>query len=268
MISVVLATHNEAKNLAACLETVRDWADEIIIADGESTDETVKIGKSFGAKIISTTNKANFHINKQLAMDAASGQLILQLDADEQVDAELAEFIQKLHATLATKNFQPSEGEPVAWWLRRKNFLLQRWLSKGGQYPDPVIRLYLQGKAELPQQDVHEQMRVHGKTATAEGHLLHYSNPRFSDYLRKFNTYTSFKAQQLFEKKLPLTFANSCNYLVWLPITTFFSIYLRHRGYVDGLAGFVFASWSGLHHAFAYLKLWELYELKKLATQT
>lgn len=263
MISVVLATHNEAKNLPSCLKTVQSWADEIIVADGESSDETVQIARRFGAKIISTTNKANFHINKQLAMDAATGELILQLDADEQVDEELAAFIQKLHAQLARTNFQVSPTDPVAWWLRRKNFLLQRWLSKGGQYPDPVIRLYIRGKAELPQQDVHEQMRVHGQTATADGHLLHYSNPHFSDYLRKFNTYTSFKAQQLKEQQLQLNFFNSCKYLFWLPITTFLSLYLRHRGYVDGLAGFVFASWSGLHHALAYLKLWELTELQR-----
>ncbi len=110
-------------------------------------------------------------------------------------------------------------------------------------------------------------MRVHGKTATAEGHFLHYSNPRFSDYLRKFNTYTSFKAQQLFEQKLPISFINSCKHLIYLPSVTFLSLYLRHRGYVDGLAGFVFASWSGLHHAFAYLKLWELYELNRQEKQ-
>lgn len=264
MISVVLATHNEAKNLASCLKAVQTWADEIVIADGESTDETIKIAKTFGAKIINTTNKANFHINKQLAMDAAQGQLVLQLDADEIVDTELAQFIQSLDHALKQHNYQVDPTEPVAWWLKRKNFLLQTWLSKGGQYPDPVIRLYLNGKARLPQKDVHEQMAVDGPTATAEGHLLHYSNPRFSDYLRKFNTYTSFKADQLFEQKLPINFLSAVKFLIILPISTFLSLYLRHRGYVDGLAGFVFASWSGLHHTFAFLKLWEKYELARL----
>ncbi|HCC84086.1 MAG TPA: hypothetical protein DEP87_00140, partial [Candidatus Pacebacteria bacterium] len=262
MISVVLATHNEAKNLPQCLNAVKAWADEIIVADGESTDDTVSIAESYQAKIIFTSNKANFHINKQLAMDAAKFPLVLQLDADEVVDQELAEFIQNLDKTLAAKSYQVDATEPVAWWLKRKNYLLQTWLSKGGQYPDPMIRLYLNGKARLPHRDVHEQMEVDGSTATAQGHLLHQSSPTFSDYLRKFNAYTDFKAHQLKTQNLPINWSNSFNYLIWLPLTTFLKLYLRHRGYVDGLAGLVFASWSGLHHALAYLKLWELYELE------
>jgi len=127
-------------------------------------------------------------------------------------------------------------------------------LSKGGQYPDPVIRLYVNGKAHLPAKDVHEQMEADGETAYAEGHLLHYSNPTFADYLHKFETYTSFKAKQLKEantKVNPITFLN---FVLLKPIITFFMIYLRHKGFVDGWQGFVFAFYSGLHHAVAYLK--------------
>jgi len=268
MISVVLATHNEAKNLPKCLASVKDWVDEIIVVDGESADETVSLAEKLGARVISTTNKANFHINKQLAMDAAKSEIVLQLDADEIVDADLKAAIINLASQLKVQNFKPTPGQPVAWWLKRKNFLLNTWLSKGGQYPDPVIRLYLNGYAKLPQKDVHEQMSVDGPTATLNGHLLHYSNPSFSDYLRKFNTYTSFKAQQLADAKTPLSLKNHWRFFIWLPLTTFLSLYLRHRGYVDGLAGFVFASWSGLHHSLAYLKLWEIYELAKLAQKT
>lgn len=258
MISVVLATHNEAKNLEACLAAVKGWADEIIIADGESTDETVALAKKAGARVISTTNKANFHINKQLAMDAAKGELVLQLDADEIVDEELARFIKETHTKI-------EESKPVAaaWWIKRKNYFLGRALTKGGQYPDPVIRLYQKGKAHLPQKDVHEQMEVDGELGWADGHLLHYSNPSFSDYLRKFDTYTSFKAQQLAEQKLRLSVWNSFNHVVLKPKATFFSLFFRHRGYVDGLPGFVFALFSGLHHLVAYLKLWEIYAQRK-----
>lgn len=250
-ISVVLATYNEAKNLPRCLAAVQSFADEIVVVDGQSSDETTAIAAEFKAKVISTTNKANFHINKQQAIDAATGDLILQLDADEVVDDELAHFI------TAQAQHQPTSETPAAWWIRRKNFFFGRWLSKGGQYPDPVIRLFWAGKARLPMQDVHEQMIVTGKLATAEGHLLHYSNPTFSEYLRKFNTYTSFKADQLLANKTPLSFTNHVRYFFWLPITTFCSLFLRHRGYVDGLAGCIFAVMSGLHHAVSYLKLWE-----------
>jgi glycosyltransferase involved in cell wall biosynthesis len=250
-ISVVLATHNEAKNIRRCLSAVQSFADEIVVVDGESSDDTPALAREFKAKVISTTNKANFHINKQQAIDAATGDLILQLDADEVVDDELATFIQ------AQAQTEPTTAAPAAWWLRRKNFFFGHWLRKGGQYPDPVIRLFWAGKAKLPMRDVHEQMVVMGQTATAEGHLLHYSNPTFSEYLRKFNTYTSFKADQLLAQKTQLSLSNHIRYLFWLPFTTFCSLFLRHRGYVDGLAGLLFAVMSGVHHSVSYLKLWE-----------
>lgn len=255
MISVVLAVHNEAKNLARCLDSVKNFADEIIIVDGESTDETVKIAQKYRAKVIKTTNKPNFHINKQMAMAAAKGELVLQLDADEVVDAELAQFIKQVHQERDNFKTQPVK----AWYLKRKNLFLKRWLAKGGQYPDPVIRLYVNGFARLPQRDVHEQMAVDGEVGWADGHLLHHANPTFEDYLRKWNTYTSFKALQLYEEKVPITLVNTINFILIKPVVTFGSLYFRHRGYVDGLAGFVFAVMSGLHHSMAYLKLWEKY---------
>lgn len=253
MISVVLATYNEGKNLRRCLDSVKSWADEIIVADGNSTDDTVKIAKEFGAKIISTTNKLNFHINKQMAMDKAKGELIFQIDADEVVDAALTKFIKKIESKL--KAGEPTEA---AWWVRRKNLFLGRWLTKGGQYPDPVIRLYLKGKAKLPQKDVHEQMIVDGTTGWAEGHLMHYANPTFADYLRKFNTYTSFRAKLWYEANWSLSVGHFLYCFFWQPTVIFLALFIRHKGFMDGYPGFVFALMSGLHYPVAYLKLWEL----------
>jgi len=261
-LSVVLAVHNEEKNLPKCLDAIKSFADEIIAVDGESTDRTVEIAKKYGARVIATTNKTNFHINKQMAMDAAKGDLVLQLDADEIVDEELAKFIQQIldeDSAVAQENQQFA-----AWWIKRKNWFMGRFLKKGGQYPDPAIRLYRKGKAKLPQKDVHEFMVVDGKVGWAAGHLLHYGTANFAEYLRRFNTYTSFKAQQLYDQKVQITLVNSFIYLKWKPVATFFSIYSRHRGYVDGMAGFTFAAFSGFHHIVAYIKLSEMYEQKKL----
>jgi len=249
-ISVVLATYNEEKNLKMCLDSVVDFADEIVVVDGSSLDKTREIAKEYKAKVIKTTNKPNFHINKQMAMDEATGELVLQLDADEVVDTELKKFILKI---AKYNNLRDS-----AWWLPRKNLFLGKWLMKGGQYPDAVIRLYVSGRAKLPQKDVHEQMVVDGEVGWANGHLLHYSNPSFEDYMRKFNTYTSFKAQQWFDEGMKASFLGSFYYMGFLPLWTFLKLYLRHRGYVDGYPGFVFALMSGLHFTVAYLKLWEL----------
>jgi glycosyltransferase involved in cell wall biosynthesis len=254
MFSVVLATYNEEKNIAKCLQAVKGLADEIIVVDGNSSDRTKEIAENLGAKVFTTTNKQNFHINKQMAMNKAHGQLILQLDADEIIDEELKKFIQKIEITLDKKE----SLEATAWWIKRKNFFCGRFLSKGGQYPDPVIRLYVNGKAHLPAKDVHEQMQVDGQIAYANGHLLHFSNPTLADYLKKFQTYTAFKAQQLAKKELPKNFLTFFNYVFFKPLKTFFSIYLRHKGFVDGWQGFVFAFYSGLHHSVAYFKYLEL----------
>src|SRR3989344_3943752 len=95
-LSVVLATYNEEKNLSTCLESIKDLADEIVIVDGSSSDRTVSIAKKYSAKIKITTNKKNFHINKQMAIDMATCDWILQLDADEQISPELAKEIKSI----------------------------------------------------------------------------------------------------------------------------------------------------------------------------
>lgn len=273
MLSIVLATFNEEKNIKRCLDInlIKKVTNEIIVIDGSSSDETREIARHFGARVIKTTNKSNFHINKQMAMDEAKGDLVLLLDADEVVDDELADFIisvlKKIDLFKSANNTKEKysswfkswqKTNPVAWQIPRKNLFLGSWLKKGGQYPDPSTRLYINGFAKLPQKDVHEQILVDGIIGWANGHLLHYANPTFNDYLRKFNTYTNFKAQQLLDNKLPINLLSALNYIFLKPLITFLQIFFRHRGYVDGIPGFVFALMSGMHHAVAYLKLWEL----------
>jgi glycosyltransferase involved in cell wall biosynthesis len=251
-LSVVLATFNESANIKRCLDAVGSIADEIIVVDGSSTDDTAAIAKQCGAQVIETTNKPIFHINKQMAMDQATGEWVLQLDADEVVDDELVRFI----------NQSLSSTQHDAFWIRRKNWFLGTFLRKGGQYPDPVIRLYRNGKAHLPQKDVHEQMVVDGTIGWADGHLLHYNAPTFSRYITNANRYTSLTAQNMYTKNIRITFVNNLYYLWIKPIHVFGSLFFRHRGYVDGFPGFVFAWFSGLHYALAYMKLGDLYREK------
>lgn len=252
-LSVVLAVYNEEAVLERCLNSAKEIADEIVLVDGHSSDRTVSIAKEFKAKVIQTTNKSNFHINKQMAINAASHPLILQLDADELIDAELLNWLKKLKTSPKASPFD-------AWYIRRKNFFMNRWLSKGGQYPDSVIRLLRIGKARLPMLDVHEQMVVDGETGEAGGHLIHYGNPSLTIYFRKHNTYTTFTANSWYAENTKITFIFVVKQMFFSPTKTFLSIYFRHRGYVDGLPGFVFALLSALHFPVALIKLWELYE--------
>lgn len=253
-LSVVYAVHNEERLLAMSLASIIDLADEVIIVDGESTDRTREIAKKFGAHVIETTNKPIFHINKQMAMDAAKGDWTLQMDADEEIDADMTKHIKKI---LDTKD---QSGLDQAYWLKRKNWFLGRFLTKGGQYPDPVIRFYQTGKAHLPMKTVHEQMEVKGSVGWLDGHLLHYNSPSFSDYLRKANAYTTLTALEWKEKKLPLNWQTTFMKCLWQPALTFTMLYFRHKGFQDGFAGFVFSLFSGLHFPMAYIKYWEMHQ--------
>jgi glycosyltransferase involved in cell wall biosynthesis len=250
-LSVVLAVHNEEACLARCLESVKNTAQEIVVVDGDSKDDSVKIALRFGAVVIKTTNKPIFHINKQMAIDAAQGDWILQMDADEVVDDELIESI-----TTILKQNSPYN----AYRLKRKNYFLGSFLTKGGQYPDCVIRLFKRGKAFLPQLSVHEQMKVEGGVGDLQGHLLHYNAPTFSRYLTNSDRYTSLTAQEMHTDNVPLNMRNDIYYLLVKPMYIFLTLFIRHRGYVDGFPGFIFAFFSGLHVATAYMKLKDLYE--------
>jgi len=245
-LSVALAVYNEEKNLEACLKSIQDIAGEIIVVDGGSVDKTVQIAEKYKAKVIKTSNPPMFHINKQKALDACQGKWILQLDADEIVTEKLKEEIKKI---IGQKK-QAVSG----YYLPRKNYLLGKWLQKGGAYPDCVIRFFKKDKGEFPLESVHEQIRIKGKTGYLKNDLIHLPYPTFSEYIRKANTYTSLTAEKMKENKIKLDFLTSLKYLFIKPLATFFNLFFKHKGFLDGLPGFVWAFFSALHHSIAYIK--------------
>ncbi|MDO8573430.1 MAG: glycosyltransferase family 2 protein [Candidatus Daviesbacteria bacterium] len=250
-ISVVLAVYNEEDNLRNCLESIKDFAWEIVIVDGGSKDKTLDIAKEFGAKIIQTNNPPVFHINKNKAIDASHGDWILQLDADEVVTEDLAEEIERVTS---------SKSDINGYWIPRKNFFLGRYLTKGGQYPDYTLRLYRQGSGRLPAKDVHEQAEVSGKVGYLRNDLLHERDKVFSEYLKRFNRYTDLLASQLKEKGVNVNRISFFSYIFVKPLFWFFKVFVRHKGFMDGFPGFVFAFFSSLRFPVSYLKLWRKYE--------
>ncbi len=244
-ISVVLAVFNEEANLANCLNSIKKLAWETVIVDGGSTDRTQDIAKEFGARIIQTTNPINFHINKNKAVDAAKGDWVVQLDADEVVTEDLATEIKKV-VTL--------KSDIDGYWIPRKNFFLGTFLKKGGQYPDYTLRLYKRGKGRLPAKDVHEQAEVEGKVAYLKNDLLHLRDKHFSQYLMRFNRYTDLLAVQFKASGLKKNLFSFLNYMFIKPQLWFIKAFLRHRGYVDGFPGFIFALFSSFRFPIAYIK--------------
>jgi len=245
-ISVAIITYNEEKNIKDCLESVK-WADEIVVVDDSSQDKTRQIAKEFGVRVIKTAKKTFFDENKNVAIKACLDEWIFLLDADERVTPELAEEIRK-----TVNHWVP--GQPVAYWMPRKNYFLGRFFKKGGQYPDPVIRLFKKGKALFPQDSVHKQLKVDGQTGWLKNDLIHWATPEFSRYLVRERRYATLEALQMMKDKISINPLNWLKYLLFRPKRTFFLLYIRHKGFMDGWQGFVFAFFSGLHHAWSFLK--------------
>lgn len=246
-LSLCLAVFNEEKNLHYPLDSTIDLVDEIIIVDGGSTDQTLKIAKSYGkkVKIINSDNPIMFHKNKQKAIEAAKSDWILQLDADEELSPELKQEI-------SNKTNESNKSNLSAYRLPRKNLFLTRFLEKGGVYPDYTIRLYRNGSAKFPCKDVHENVEIKGEIGYLKNPLLHYADPDFSRYLMRWDRYTTAEVERL-PKGAKLGFFS---YFIWKPKITFLMMYFRHKGFQDGFPGFVFALFSSIRFWVIYVKWW------------
>jgi glycosyltransferase involved in cell wall biosynthesis len=251
-ISVALAVRNEERNLSACLESVRDLAGEIVIVDGASADGTVGIAKSFGARVTETENRQMFHINKQMALDACRGDWILQLDADEVVPPALAD---EIRAVVAGKGKAADGGDLNGYSIPRRNYFWGHFMRKGGQYPDYVIRLVRRGKARFPCKSVHEQIEIDGAIGYLKEPMLHYSYRTRADYWKKADAYTSLTAREMEQHGIRPSPSAAIRYCIVRPAVTFLKLYVRHKGFVDGVVGFEFSLYSALHSAIAYRKL-------------
>lgn len=277
-LSVVLATYNEEKNIADCLKSVHQLADEVVIVDGGSVDKTVEIAKSLGAKVIVTENPLIFHINKQKALEAASNEWILQLDADEMVSSKLAEEIKKMinmddeeiekyqqnlpkrklflrHQNLVEKRdviIGNNEESYAAFFIPRLNYFLGKYLKYGGVYPDGVIRLVRRGKAKFPCKSVHEQIEVEGKVGWLKNELLHNADPTFKRYLERNNRYINLIADELRKSEKGKNIFQFIKYMIIMPIWWFFITQIRHKGVLDGMQGVIFSIFSALRFPRAY----------------
>lgn len=264
-LSLCIAVRNEEKFIHYPLDTAYDFVDEIIIVDGESDDKTVERAKSYGrkVKIIAVKNEKMFHKNKQKAIEAARGDWILQLDADEALSPELKEEIKgiveggaarivKRQTSDDTSSENPTDT--VAYWIPRKNFFLGRFLTKGGVYPDYTIRLYKRGVAHFPCKTVHENVEVEGVVGYLKNDLLHYADPDFERYLTRWNRYTSLDADELIKKGERPSFFN---YFFVKPTGWFFRSYLRYRGFMDGFPGLIFSFFSSIRFLAIYIKWWQ-----------
>jgi glycosyltransferase involved in cell wall biosynthesis len=248
-ISVALITLNEEVNLPRTLESVkplvRDGQGEIIIVDSGSTDRTLDIARSFGAKIFSESWKG-FAAQKNSAMEKASGDWVLQLDADEVLEAEL---------TLELDHALDQSGNLVGYWIPRKNYFLGRWIKHGGFYPDPKLRLIRRGAGKFEEYGAHPTIKVEGATGRLKHALVHNAYPDLSGYIDHMNSYSSSGAQVVVAQGH--RGFNLLNIVV-RPKLTFVYNYIFRLGFLDGCEGFLLHMYHAVYVSWKYAKAWEL----------
>ncbi|MGB8657215.1 MAG: glycosyltransferase family 2 protein [Candidatus Zixiibacteriota bacterium] len=246
-ISCVVITCNESTNIRRCLESI-SWADEIIVVDSYSTDNTREISSEFTDKIFELKWEG-FGPAKEHARKLASGKWLLSLDADEVVSQKLREEIQGI-----ADSEQPLDG----YFIPRKSVFLGRWIKHGGWYPDFVLRFFRNDKGKFTARLVHEEVEVCGKCGYMKNDLLHRTDPDFDHYLSKLNRYTTIDATQLLKEGKKAGLPD----ILLRPAVTFFKMYFFKRGFLDGLPGVILAVSSAFHVFSKYVKLWHLYQPK------
>jgi (heptosyl)LPS beta-1,4-glucosyltransferase len=243
-LSVVLIVRNESAQLGACLESVK-WADEIVVLDGGSDDDTVAIARRYTDKVFVERDWQGYGIQRQRAQERASGDWIFMIDADERVSAELRSEIERAIAT---------DDRAVIYAVPRLSFCFGRFIRHGGWYPDFVARLYPRGCARYGDDLVHENVRPDPgmRVVRLRGELLHYTYRDLEHYLTKSAAYAAAWATMRQRQGRRSSLAQG----VLHGLVCFVRMYLLRAGFLDGRAGFLLALLSA-HSTFAkYADLW------------
>lgn len=239
-LSVIIITKNEARHIAACLQSVR-FASEIIVLDSGSTDGTIEIARQHGAVVHQSSDWPGFGPQKNRALKAATQAWVLSIDADERVTPELKqEIIETLAAPTCMGYFVPRLSE-----------LCGQPIRHSGWWPDHVLRLFCREKGRFTEVPVHERVEINGPTAKLNACLLHYPYESLEALIQKMNRYSSDAAQMMFAKGKRAGVLSMVGHSVW----TFVRIYLLRRGFLDGRYGFVLAVTAAAGSFFRYSKL-------------
>lgn len=247
-ISTVIITLNEEKNIARCINSIKDIADEILVVDSYSTDRTKEICLSLGARF--TEHKfENFVRQKKYATSLATYDHILFIDADEALSDELKKSIVEVK-----KNWQAD--------AYRFNCLANfcgKWIKHCGWYPNPKRRLWDRKKGEWREGDIHESfiMAKDAKIIHLKGDLLHYTYHSLEQFVRQLNDYTTFSAQEYFKRdKKVVPWLHTFLY----PPFVFLHRYFLKLGFLDGYMGFTVCKNAAYYKFLKYAKLRELYK--------
>jgi glycosyltransferase involved in cell wall biosynthesis len=252
LLSVAIITLDEERNLARTLASV-SFADEVIVVDSGSKDRTVEIAKAFGAKVF-VRDWPGFAAQKNFAIAQCSGDWVLSLDADEELSPELRTQMRLL---------LPTNPPADAYFIKRRNLFLNRWIKRGGYYPDPKLRLFRRSAANFSQhphfaeRPVHETIVFDGESSTLDFDLIHHCYPTLEDYLEHMDRYSTLGAQLLTDQgqvsRSPVAFY--LNVLI-VPQLNFFKNYVLRFGFLDGREGLLLHLYHSIYVSWKYAKAW------------
>lgn len=243
-ISAKIIVFNEEANIADVLKSV-EWADEIVVVDSNSTDQTVEIARRFTDRIFNREFKG-YKDKHQFADSMTSSDWIFWIDADERVTDELKVAIEQL------KSRDPN-SLPDGFKIARRTWYLGKWIKHSGWYPDYQMRLYRKDASFWDGIAPHETARVNGKVETLEGELLHYTKRNLSEHHLVLDSYTTLAAEYLAGNGKSIgavgLFTNS--------IAAFFRTYILKQGFRDGIQGLIIAMFTAYSVFLKYAKVWE-----------
>jgi glycosyltransferase involved in cell wall biosynthesis len=249
LISVVIITYNEERNIGRCLDSVQSIADEIIVLDSFSTDNTVAIAKEKGA-IVKQSVFSGYARQKNLAVSLAANNYVLSLDADEALDEKLTDAIRSAKM-----------GSPVDMYsMNRCTNYCGKFIRHGSWYPDKKIRLFNKTLARWGGYDLHEKIEFETTDTIVhlKGDLFHYSFSSIEEHMKKSDKYSTIAANALYAKGKKTNWIK----LVLNPFWSFVQGYIIRLGFLDGRYGFAIA----INNAHAtFLKYIKLYTLQQAA---
>ena len=239
-LAVTVITKNEAQHIGRCLQSVQ-WADEIIVLDSGSSDNTVAICRQYTEKVFST-DWPGFGAQKNRALDKTTCEWILSLDADEWVSQELRrEMAEAIHRP----------GGPAAYRMPRRSSYCGRFMHHSGWWPDHVTRLFQRGNGRFSDDLVHERLIVEGTVGQLIHPLIHQAFSDLEEVLETMNAYSTAGAKMLRQRKVKGSLAGAVMHGLW----SFFHSYVIRVGFLDGREGFMLAVSNGEGTYYKYLKL-------------
>ncbi len=241
-LSVTIIAWNEEERLRACLESVA-WAEEILVIDAESTDKTVQVAREFTDRIW-VRPWPGFAEQKNFALDQATCEWVLSLDADERVTPELRERISRI-----VRANGPGDGYSIP----RKNIFWGAWVRHGGLYPDYQLRLFRRAAGRFVDSAVHESVVVEGHVERLAEPLLHHSYRGLDDFVARSNRYSALAARDIVARGGRAGVLD----LALRPLGRFLSMYVARGGFLDGWRGFVLAVLYANYVFLRVAKTWE-----------